>query len=80
MNDEKRTDRQVSEMAEAEGWEFPPAPPLSEATQKRWDELRARGIITGGNPEGVARSFKPVGRARRPGALGRFLAERWGEG
>ena len=78
MNDEKRIDRRGADMAEADGWQFPPAPPLSEAARKRWDELRARGIITGGNPEGAPRSFKPV--AHRPGALARFLAERWGEG
>lgn len=59
---------------DAETWEFPPPPPLSAATRKRWAELRARGIITGGNPEGAPRSFQPI--AHVPGALARFLAER----
>ena len=62
-------------------WEENPikARPLSDADRKRWDELRAQGIITGGNPDGPRRPGKPEGRPRAPGALARFLRERWGE-
>ena len=38
-------------------------------------ELRAQGIISGGGGSREA-MLKPV--AHRPGALARFLAERWG--
>ena len=46
------------------------------ALDQRLAELRAQGIISGG--EGPRGSLKPI--AHRPGALARFLAERWGEG
>ena len=51
-------------------------PEAIRALNQRLAELRAQGIISGG--EGPRDSLKPI--AHRPGALARFLAERWGEG
>ena len=50
-------------------------PEAIRALDQRLTELRAQGIISGG--EGPRDSLKPV--AHRPGALGRFLAERRGQ-
>ena len=47
-------------------------PEAIRALNQRLAELRAQGIISGG--EGPRDSLKPV--AHRPGALARFLAER----
>ena len=47
-------------------------PEAIRALNQRLAELRAQGIISGG--EGPWGSLKPV--AHRPGALARFLAER----
>ena len=52
-------------------------PEAIRALDKRLAELRLQGIISGGGGSRKA-MLKPV--AHRPGALARFLAERWGEG
>ena len=91
MNDEKQIDRRGVGMTDAEvqasidaiiaEWEENPikARPLSDADRKRWDELRAQGIITDGNSAGPCRPWQPKGRPRASGVLARFLRERWGE-
>ena len=50
-------------------------PEAIRALDQRLAELRAQGIISGG--EGPRGSLKPI--AHRPGALARFLAERRGQ-
>ena len=51
---------------------------VEELTSEEWfEELRARGVIRGGNKKPGQLSVKPV--ARVPGALEHFLKERRGE-
>ena len=64
-------------------WEKNPIPPTPmsaeelERDRKEWAELRARGIISGPSSEHPRAPFRPI--AHIPGALDRFLKERWGE-
>lgn len=64
-------------------WEKNPTPQVPMSAEERaearqwWAELRARGIISGPSSEHPRAPFRPI--AHIPGALDRFLKERWGE-